>query len=60
MGDPLPITPRDIREWSEATGSILRREEAAILLRMDGAFREAWAAEAADQQARREAERKQR
>lgn len=51
---PVPITPRDIREWREMTGTILRREECDILLDMDAAYRQAWHEEMASQNAARQ------
>lgn len=45
---PLPIKPRDIRDWCEVTGNILTRDEIATLMAMDGALMEAVAKERAD------------
>lgn len=47
---PLPIRPRDIRDWCEVTGNILTRDEIATLMAMDGAFMEAAAKERAEAQ----------
>jgi hypothetical protein len=47
MSGPDPITPRDIRDWCDMTGTVLRREECSILIDMDGSYRASWAEETA-------------
>jgi hypothetical protein len=59
MNGPEPITPRDIREWCEMTGTILHREECEILVAMDAEYRHQWRIEADAHAAVRQERQKQ-
>lgn len=58
MNGPDPIRPVDIWQWTELTGTALRRDEFPIIIEMDAAFRSAWTDEAEANRERREAEQK--
>lgn len=47
-GGPLGLSPTWIKDWAEITGTIIRREEYAILFQMDAQFLEAWRGEASN------------
>ena len=53
---PNAVTFPDLESWSRLTGNIIRREEIAIIRRMDDAFLAALAEEREEQRKRREAE----
>ncbi|WP_438820606.1 phage tail assembly chaperone [Aminobacter carboxidus] len=42
---PNPLSMTEIANWSELTGTVIRREEISILRAMDGAFMSAIAKE---------------